>query len=75
MVNEKTFDIRPRSGEYILFAPGTGKALNTVVFQMPSKMGKGILVTSTYHGNLLLGPDAIDEDGAVDEKHPCGTTL
>lgn len=68
MVNEKTFEIRPRSGEYILFAPGTGKALNTVVFQMPSKMGKGILVTSTYHGNLLLGPDAIDEDGAVDRS-------
>ena len=68
MVNEKSFEIRPRSGEYILFAPGTGKALNTVVFQMPSKMGKGILVTSTYHGNLLLGPDAIDEDGAVDRS-------
>lgn len=35
---------------------------------MPSKMGKGILVTSTYHGNLLLGPDAIDEDGTVDRS-------
>ena len=35
---------------------------------MPSKMGKGILVTSTYHGNLLLGPDAIDENGAVDRS-------
>lgn len=68
MVNNKTFSIRPRSGEYLLFAPGTGKVLNTVVFQMPSKMGKGILVTSTYHGNLLLGPDAIDEDGTVDRS-------
>lgn len=68
MVNEKTFDIRPRSGEYLLFAPGTGSVLNTVVFQMPSKMGKGILVTSTYHGNLLLGPDAIDADGETDRS-------
>lgn len=68
MVNQPTFHIRPRTGEYLLFAPGTGKALNTVVFQMPSKMGKGILVTSTYHGNLLLGPDAIDEDGTVDRS-------
>ncbi|MCI5596754.1 MAG: NAD(P)/FAD-dependent oxidoreductase [Lachnospiraceae bacterium] len=68
MVNPSSFKIRPRSGEYLLFAPGTGKALNTVVFQMPSKMGKGILVTSTYHGNLLLGPDAIDEDGTVDRS-------
>ncbi|MCI8326292.1 MAG: NAD(P)/FAD-dependent oxidoreductase [Lachnospiraceae bacterium] len=68
MVNGKTFDIRPRSGEYLLFARGTGSALNTVVFQMPSKMGKGILVTSTYHGNLLLGPDAIDEEGTMDRS-------
>ena len=62
MVNEPSFSIHPRSGEYLLFAKGEGDALNTVVFQMPTKMGKGILVTSTYHGNLLLGPDAIDED-------------
>lgn len=68
MVNEQTFDIRPRSGEYLLFTPGTGSVLNTIVFQMPSKMGKGILVTSTYHGNLLLGPDAIDEDGTTDRS-------
>lgn len=68
MLHETSFEIHPRSGEYILFAPGTGKALNTVVFQMPSKMGKGILVTSTYHGNLLLGPDAIDEDGPIDRS-------
>lgn len=63
MVNESSFTIRPRTGEYLLFARGTGEVLNTVVFQMPSKMGKGILATSTYYGNLLLGPDAINEDG------------
>ena len=58
------FEIRPRTGEYILLARGSGKALNTVVFQMPTAMGKGILVTPTVHGNLLLGPSAEDiEDG------------
>lgn len=62
MVGINDFTIHPRSGEYILFARGTGKAVNHVLFQMPSRMGKGILVTPTYHGNLLLGPDAIDED-------------
>jgi glycerol-3-phosphate dehydrogenase len=31
-------------------------------------MGKGILVTSTFHDNLLLGPDAIDEDAATATK-------
>ncbi|MBO4383153.1 MAG: NAD(P)/FAD-dependent oxidoreductase [Clostridia bacterium] len=68
MVNEPTFTITPRSGEYILLGRGTGGVLNTVVFSMPTKMGKGILVTSTYHDNLLLGPDAIDEDAATATK-------
>ncbi len=62
------FEIKPRTGEYILLARGSGKALNTVVFQMPTKMGKGILVTPTVHGNLLLGPDAIDEPGTFDRS-------
>jgi glycerol-3-phosphate dehydrogenase len=57
------FEIKPRTGEYILLSRGSGKVLNNVVFQMPTPMGKGILVTPTVHGNLLLGPDAIDEPG------------
>lgn len=55
------FGIHSRSGEYILLQKGTGKLVNSVLFQMPTKMGKGILVTPTVYGNLLLGPDAIDE--------------
>lgn len=51
-----------RSGEYLLFARGTGSVINHVLFQMPTKMGKGILVTPTYHGNLLVGPDAVNVD-------------
>lgn len=62
------FEIKPRTGEYILLSRGSGKVLNTVVFQMPTSMGKGILVTPTVHGNLLLGPDAIDEEGTVDRS-------
>ena len=58
MINEKYFTIKPRKGEYVLFARDTGSILNNVIFQTPSKLGKGVLVTSTYHGNLLIGPDA-----------------
>lgn len=63
MATVTEFEVKPRTGEYILLARGSGKVLNTVVFQMPTPMGKGILVTPTVHGNLLLGPDAIDEPG------------
>ena len=63
MIAPTDFEIMPRTGEYILLNRGSGKVLNTVVFQMPTPMGKGILVTPTVHSNLLIGPDAIDEPG------------
>lgn len=61
MVGVNNFEILPRSGEYILFTRGTGDPINTVIFQLPTKYGKGVLVASTYYGNLLIGPDASDE--------------
>lgn len=66
MVGADTFDILPRSGEYILFTRGTGDPINMVIFQMPTKFGKGVLVASTYYGNLLIGPDANDDVGKED---------
>ncbi len=69
MVGIDYFTITPRSGEYILFVRGAGSLVNHVLFQMPTKMGKGILVTPTYHGNLLLGPDAQDEDEVDSATH------
>lgn len=62
MITETNFSIHPRSGEYLLMQKGTGARINHVLFQTPSPKSKGILVTRTYHNNLLLGPDAIDED-------------
>ena len=40
------------------------------VFQLPGKYGKGVLVTPTVHGNLLIGPTAID----VEDKEATATT-
>lgn len=44
--------------------------MNSTVFQLPSKMGKGILVTPTVHGNLLVGPTAED----IPDKEDVDTT-
>lgn len=62
MITETNFTIHPRSGEYLLMQKGTGARINHVLFQTPSPKSKGILVTRTYHNNLILGPDAIDEE-------------
>ena len=65
------FNIIPRKGQYILFEKGTGDAVSSVISQVPTKKGKGILATSTYHGNLMLGPNSEEvenrEDRSTDE--------
>ncbi|GAA0071246.1 NAD(P)/FAD-dependent oxidoreductase [Clostridium sardiniense] len=72
MIGVDTFDIIPRKGEYIIFNKDQAYLVNKVIFQVPTKKGKGILVTTTYHGNLLIGPDAEQvahkDDVSTDEK-------
>ena len=51
--------ITPRRGEYMLFDKNTGGIVTHTIFQTPNKLfGKGVLVTPTVDGNLLIGPTA-----------------
>ena len=52
------FTITPRAGEYMLLDKAEGNRIRHTLFQCPSREGKGILVTPTVHGNLLVGPTA-----------------
>lgn len=53
-----------RRGQYILLDRMERLPVSETIFQCPTRMGKGVLVTPTVHGNLLLGPTAEDiEDG------------
>ncbi len=60
MICPHSFDIEPSKGEYYLLDKSEGARVNTVVFQCPTKVGKGVLVAPTVHGNLIVGPDAQD---------------
>ncbi|WP_343207904.1 NAD(P)/FAD-dependent oxidoreductase [Anaerolentibacter hominis] len=60
MVCENSFSIVARKGEYCLFDKVTGGFVDHTIFQLPSEMGKGVLVTPTVHGNLMVGPNAND---------------
>ena len=69
MLLPHTFDIIPNKGSYYLLDKTEGKRVSHVVFQCPSKAGKGVLVSPTVHGNLIVGPNAIDsksEDTAAE---------
>ncbi len=73
MIGDTSFKLIPRKGEYYLLDKTEKKMVNHVLFQCPSPMGKGILVTPTAHGNVLMGPTAIDLD--FDSKLDVDTTI
>lgn len=70
MVSKTKLNIVARRGEYCLMDKEAGKLVSHTLFQLPGKYGKGILVTPTVHGNLLVGPTAND----IDDKEDVATT-
>ena len=66
MVCEKKIHITPVKGQYCLMDKTAGGYVKHTLFQLPTKSGKGILVTPTVHGNLMYGPTA-DEAGDCED--------
>ena len=70
MVSSHKYHITARRGQYNLLDKTAGSHVRHTIFQLPTKMGKGVLVTPTVHGNLLVGPTAED----IDNKEGVNTT-
>jgi glycerol-3-phosphate dehydrogenase len=64
------FQIKPRKGEYYVLDKSVKGFINHVLYPMPSKKGKGVLVTPQVHGNILLGPTS----DWVDDKDDLSTS-
>lgn len=60
MISAHKLHITARKGEYQLLDKSAGTHVSHTIFQLPGEMGKGVLVTPTVHGNLLVGPTAQD---------------
>ena len=70
MISKPAFKITARKGEYMLMDKSAADIVSHTIFQPPTKMGKGVLVTPTVHGNLLVGPTAYD----IEDKEDISTT-
>ena len=70
MVCQEKIQIVARKGEYMLYDKSCANLASRTIFQMPSKMGKGVLVAPTTHGNIITGPTASD----VEDKEGLHTT-
>ncbi len=70
MVSEEKITIIPRRGDYFLLDKSAGGHVKRTIFALPGKYGKGVLVSPTVHGNLIVGPTAID----IEDKEGVNTT-
>ena len=71
MIGDESVELVIRRGEYFILDKAVGNTVSHTIFQCPTKMGKGILVSPTVDGNLLIGPTADD----IDDKDDTATTL
>lgn len=65
LAGDDSVNIGGRRGEYILLDRESGNFVSHTLFFAPTKLGKGILVSPTVDGNLLLGPTAEESENDV----------
>ena len=76
LCGDDSFTIIPRGGEYLLLDKTEGQRVGHTIFQCPSKEGKGILVSPTVDGNLLVGPTAgVVENAECKDTTPEGIAM
>lgn len=60
MLEDDVIKIYPRRGEYYTLSHEVKGFINKVIYPVPSKLGKGVLITPQPDGHLLVGPNAED---------------
>ena len=66
LIGDDSIEIVVRHGDYYLLDKSQGTLVSRTIFQCPTIMGKGVLVSPTVDGNLIVGPSATDIDDGGD---------
>ena len=62
LTGAKQFSIKPRKGQFVVFDKAAANLLRTILLPVPEERTKGIVLTPTVFGNLLVGPTAEEQD-------------
>lgn len=65
LVGDYSFKVGGKRGEYLLLDRECKNLVNHTLFKVPGKMGKGVLVTQTVDGNILVGPTSVYSDDST----------
>ena len=58
LIGQPAFKTIPNRGQYYLLDKAEGSRVSRVIFQCPTAEGKGVLISPTVHGNLIVGPNS-----------------
>ncbi len=83
MVGKASYEILPFKGEYHIFDKSEFDKVKTVIFKSPVDGTKGVLITPTVHGNLMMGPtrtycdkeDTTTNDDAISQVDKLGKEM
>jgi glycerol-3-phosphate dehydrogenase len=67
------FSIRPRKGQFLVFDKPAHDLVDAIILKAPTERTKGVLITRTVFGNLLVGPTAEDQQDRT--RAPCEETV
>lgn len=62
MLGHHTFTVTPRRGELIVYDKFARRLIDHIILPVPTAITKGVLISPTVYGNVLLGPTAEDLD-------------
>jgi glycerol-3-phosphate dehydrogenase len=65
-VSNKKLHITAKRGNYMLLDNEVGDLVTHTIFQLPTDLGKGVLVTPTAHGNIMIGPTSVSQNDKED---------
>ncbi|MCP2072870.1 UNVERIFIED_ORG: glycerol-3-phosphate dehydrogenase [Pseudomonas lini] len=65
LLGQSSFSIHPRKGQFVVFDKAASRYLTNIILPVPNERTKGIVLTKTVYGNLLVGPTAEEQDDRI----------
>lgn len=62
LLGESEFNIRPRKGQFIVLDKAARRHVSRILLPVPTETTKGVLITPTIFGNVLIGPTAEEQE-------------
>lgn len=66
LINQTAFEIRPRKGQFLIYDKSSNHLIRSIIFPIPNKTTKGVLVSRTIFGNIIVGPESEDQESRSD---------